>query len=1012
MSGMGSDSDTRGNSFKYWAFISYSHQDKKWGDWLHRSLETYRLPRRLQASHGGDIPNRLVPIFRDREELPSSADLGQVIGDALQQSRSLIVICSPRSASSRWVNEEILAFKRLGRANRILSLIVDGEPNIADKPALGLEECFPPGLRFQMGPDGELSSEPAEPIAADVRVGMDGKINAKLKLIAGILGIGFDELKQRDLQRRQRQLVAITGSAVAIMAVTIGLAMAALLSRAEAIQQRHQAEINLGEARRQEGIANANEAEAKRQEGIAKDNEKLARAEKLVAQQQRFVAEFNLASRSYDEAQIDNVRELLFRQIPAKEGDADLRSFEWYYLKRLCERDLLTQKNNTFYPRAVATSPDGRYMAQALQAEKAVSVVLSGWGPGTERRHLRGHLGSINCVVFSPNGTRLATASNDRTVKIWDVAEAAEVHTLKGHTGLVYSVAFSPDGKRLATASSDKTVKLWSAETFVQLHSLAGHKDSVLSTVFSPDGTRLASLDRRMLKVWDATTFTEIRELECHTPYPGNLVYSPDGKRLAACSFATADQTTVETDEPERPVDGPLRWVVRVWDASTLETVGIIPAHSNIVTHVCFSPDGKRLATGSWDKTIKLWDVASLKPITTFRGHSYFVWGQTFHPDCRRLASAGGDYAMKIWDTEALSETYSPDLVVASTATSGTHPMWPQDVSFSADGQMLAAVGVGGLKVWNPSTLQAIADSDRISRELCNRVIAFSPDNERLAIADGNNVSVRDARTLKIIKTLNCFAQPRKSKRIWVGFSPDGKQLAATSDDNTVKLWDAANFGEVGVFQGNAREVEAASFSPDGKLLVTVADKTEPVRIWDVSKREETGAIRHSDSPRCSAFSTDGQRLAIGYGSGRVAIWNPATLEEVRDLRGHHGLVHCLAFSPDGKRLVTGSLDKTIKFWDTATLDEVYTLRVGQQLQSLAFSPDNRMMVTVDQSGHLQVWDGTESTKEERAARWENLEKEVPAWHRRQAEYSEQEGDQFAANYHRERLRRLEANNP
>lgn len=156
-----------------------------------------------------------------------------------------------------------------------------------------------------------------------------------------------------------------------------------------------------------------------------------------------------------------------------------------------------------------------------------------------------------------------------------------------------------------------------------------------------------------MLKVWDATTFTEIRELECHTPYPGNLVYSPDGKRLAACSFATADQTTVETDEPERPVDGPLRWVVRVWDASTLETVGIIPAHSNIVTHVCFSPDGKRLATGSWDKTIKLWDVASLKPITTFRGHSYFVWGQTFHPDCRRLASAGGDYAMKIWDTEA-----------------------------------------------------------------------------------------------------------------------------------------------------------------------------------------------------------------------------------------------------------------------------------------------------------------------------------------------------------------------
>jgi tetratricopeptide (TPR) repeat protein len=224
---------------KYWAFLSYSHRDAKWGGWLHKTLESYRPPKSLVGTQStrGPVPKRLTPIFRDREELASSTDLGASISEALSRSACQIVICSPSSARSRWVNEEILAFKRLGREDRIFCLIVDGEPNASDNPALADQECFPPALRYRLGADGELSTVRTEPIAADARPGKDGRSNAKLKLIAGILGVGFDALRQREFRRRQRQMFAIATAALAGMVITSGLAAAALIARATAQRQ-------------------------------------------------------------------------------------------------------------------------------------------------------------------------------------------------------------------------------------------------------------------------------------------------------------------------------------------------------------------------------------------------------------------------------------------------------------------------------------------------------------------------------------------------------------------------------------------------------------------------------------------------------------------------------------------------------------------------------------------------------------------------------------------------------
>src|SRR5262245_52923790 len=216
------------DGFKYWAFISYSQRDKPWVDWLHARLEAYRVPRRLigRESRDGKVPARIFPIFRDREELPVSADLPANIADALRQSRYLIVICSPAAVNSRWVNEEIKTFKRLGRESRILALIVKGEPHASDgKEGFQVtDECFPAAMRYHIGENGELSANPMEPLAADARTGKDGRSNAKLKLLAGLLGVDFGVLKQRELARKLRRLQIVSAAAVLLIAIFAGVA--------------------------------------------------------------------------------------------------------------------------------------------------------------------------------------------------------------------------------------------------------------------------------------------------------------------------------------------------------------------------------------------------------------------------------------------------------------------------------------------------------------------------------------------------------------------------------------------------------------------------------------------------------------------------------------------------------------------------------------------------------------------------------------------------------------------
>ena len=224
---------------RYRAFISYSHADEAWARWLMRRLETYRVPTRLVGQDGidGPIPARLGAFFRDRDELTASGNLGATIRAALADSEALIVVCSPAAAASRWVGAEVQAFRNSGRGDRILAFVVAGEPG----QSVGEQACFPAAL-IAPAADGE----PVEPLAADARNVADGRDRAFLKLVAGLLGVGYDDLAQREAQRKQRRLMQVAVASLAGMTLALGLAATAYVARNDAQRRQAQAEDILG----------------------------------------------------------------------------------------------------------------------------------------------------------------------------------------------------------------------------------------------------------------------------------------------------------------------------------------------------------------------------------------------------------------------------------------------------------------------------------------------------------------------------------------------------------------------------------------------------------------------------------------------------------------------------------------------------------------------------------------------------------------------------------------------
>jgi WD40 repeat protein/serine/threonine protein kinase len=323
---------------------------------------------------------------------------------------------------------------------------------------------------------------------------------------------------------------------------------------------------------------------------------------------------------------------------------------------------------------------------------------------------LRGHARSILSAAFSPDGTRVITASRDETARVWDASTGQEIAILRGHDHGVTSAAFSPDGTRVVTGSWDDTARVWDASTGKQLALLGGHESSVNTAAFSPDGTLVvtASSDKTA-RVWDACNGQQLALLSVHVGSVFSAAFSPDGTRVVT---ASEDETA---------------WV---WDASTELQPAPLVGHKRDVLSAAFSPDGTRVVTASQDNTARVWDASTRKQLAILGGHDGWVLSATFSPDSARVVTASHDTTARVWDTstgQELARLRGHDSLVSSAA-------------FSPDGtRVVTASSDGTARVWDTSTGQELARLR--GHDSLVTSAAFSPDGTRVVTASADNTA-------------------------------------------------------------------------------------------------------------------------------------------------------------------------------------------------------------------------------------------------------------------------------
>ncbi len=727
----------------------------------------------------------------------------------------------------------------------------------------------------------------------------------------------------------QRNSGVLSAAVAILMTVLIGLTASTIL----VVQQRN---IARAQAARASAAAVRESEAADRAESAAteahREREQALQA-RNVALENLYYADMHLALQDWYAGNIDRMREIVDAHVPKPE-EPDLRGWEWYYLSALCHADTDTLRGHTASVNSIAMSPDGSRLASA-SADGTVRIWDVATGRELEDQRLREAGASF--VAWLPGGnTAVATAGSGRA-NIWDLTTGAprQVLDCKQH---VPCMALSPSGQYLAVAvtkvggeistTATGRIYIWDTTSGKRVQDLVGNGAMVCSMAWSPEGHYLA-VGRNwpgFVEIWEPTTWERVDYTQVHGHGVGAVAWSPDGRYLASSSN---DQT------------------ISVREAGTWKTLYTISgAHRGVINALCWSGDSTQIMSGGDDGLLKIWDGATGRAVTTVparqRPINCIVWDDQNH-------------AFLYSGTEAWIGRCDPAVERESRTVAGR-----EYLGWSPDGKLFAAWGPDR----NPDTRTIdVFDATTGQRQfsLPNHSpggvgLEWSPDGTRLAV-NHMGVVVWDLSTRE--KSFHALerASPRAS-----AWRPDGRVLAVAGLDNIVYLLDAISGTTLHELRGHTIGVTAIVWKPDGSLIAS-GGWTDEVKVWDPEtgrlvldlKRPHVGADGHHGV----CWSPSGDRLASGCSNGEILLWDAATGEELHRLRGHTSMVRTIAWSPDGTRLASGGYDRYVKIWDPATGREMLSLPGHESsIDSIAWSPDGRQLATGDIL-KLRIWDAS-----------------------------------------------------
>jgi len=529
-----------------------------------------------------------------------------------------------------------------------------------------------------------------------------------------------------------------------------------------------------------------------------------------------------------------------------------------------------------------AYSLDGKSLAVG-QSDAIITVhTLPSW------EHvwtLSGHGDVVVCVVYSPVDGLVASASKDKTVRLWDTETGTCQHIFIGHSNKVEFVAFSPQGDVLASASLDRTIRLWDIGAATCRRIFTSHSSGVHGVAFSPKGGQIVSSSAdRTVRIWDVETGVCSRILSGHHLYVMSVAFSPQGDLIAS---AGSDKT------------------IRLWGVETGSCRHILTGHTGQISGVMFSAKGDQLVSGANDGTIRLWDAATGFCRHTLASNNEAVRFIAYSPKDDQVATVS-DYKVRLWDISGISS------FVLQGHIGGT----VQNVAFSPKGDRFATCSGSEkiVRLWD--TESRVCYRNLIGHDKAVTFIAYSPKGDQIAsVSNDNTARLWNLET----GTSRCISTGQSVMLRGVAYSPQGDVLATASFDGTVRLWDVDTTDHRGTLNGHKSAVSSVVFSPDGKQIATGSgDGT--ARLWDLGAQTCSHILKgHTGWVPRVVYSPQGDQLASASSDRTVRLWDVKSGDCQLTLDRHYESVLCITYSAKGDILASGSLDKTIRLWNVAS---------------------------------------------------------------------------------------------